>query len=106
MTKPDMLRLGGGELIVDLAQQRVLLEGQLVRLTPIETKLMFTLAQRPGETFTSEQLLDTIWEGAPSGTTQNLKLYILYLRRKIEPDPQHPQYLLTVRGQGYQLAAF
>ena len=105
ITKPDILRLGGGELIVDLAQQRVLLDGQLVQLTPIETKLMFTLAQQPGETFTSKQLLDMIWEGAPSVTTQNLKLYILYLRRKIEPDPQHPQYLLTVRGQGYRLAA-
>jgi len=105
MDQPDILRLGGGELIVDLARRRVLLNGQLVRLTPIEAKLMFTLAQRPGETFTRKQLLDVIWEGASSGTTQNLKLYILYLRRKIEPDPQHPRYLLTVRGQGYQLAA-
>ena len=104
-TKPDVLRLGGGELVIDLGRQQVLLNGQLVRLTPIESRLLFTLAERPGEPFTHRQLRDAVWQGDPSGTTQNLKLYILYLRRKIEPEPENPQYLLTVRGAGYMLAA-
>lgn len=104
-SRRDVLRLGGGELIIDREQQQVLLGGQLVRLTPIESRLLFTLAERPGEVFTQRQLLEAVWEGDPSGTSQNLKLYILYLRRKIEPDPEEPRYLLTVRGVGYMLAA-
>ena len=45
-----------------------------------------------------------VWPHDSAGTTQNLKLFVLYLRRKIEPDPEHPKYLITVRGVGYTLA--
>jgi len=102
--RPGVLRLGGGELIIDPAAQQVLRDGQLVHLTPLEARLLFTLAQRPGETFSQKQLLATIWGDDPSGTLSNLKLYILYLRRKLEPDPENPRYVLTVRGSGYMLA--
>jgi two-component system response regulator RegX3 len=46
-----------------------------------------------------------VWGDDSAGTTQNLKLYILYLRRKIEPEPEQPRYLVTVRGVGYMLSA-
>ena len=102
---PRVVRLGGGDLVIDLDQQQVLRGGQVVRLTPIESKLLFALASRPGDAFTQRELLDMVWQGDSSGTTQNLKLFILYLRRKIEPDPDEPQFILTVRGTGYRLAA-
>jgi DNA-binding response OmpR family regulator len=102
--RPGVLRLGGGELIIDPAEQRVLCSGQVVHLTPLEAKLLFTLAQRPGEPFSQKQLLAVLWRGDPAATMSNLKLYILYLRRKLEPDPTHPRYVLTVRGSGYKLA--
>lgn len=101
---PMALRLGGGDLTIDLAEQRVLRHGQVVHLTPLEARLLFALAQQPGNTVSHEQLLETVWHGEPSVTLRNLKLYVLYLRRKIEPDPTHPRYLLTSRGTGYRLA--
>jgi two-component system response regulator MtrA len=73
-------------------------------LTPLEARLLFTLARKPGETFTREELIEAVWGDDPSGNVQSLKLYVLYLRRKIEPDPAEPCYLLTVRGSGYALA--
>lgn len=102
--KPNVLRLGGGELVIDMAEDRVLLRGQVVQLTPIERKLLWTLASKPGETFGQRELVRAVWEGSSSGTSQNLKLFILYLRRKIEPNPENPRYLQTVRGVGYRLA--
>ncbi len=103
-TAPQVLRLGGGELVIDRATRQVLVGGQLVHLTPIEAKLLFTLAEDPGKTFTRKELLLSVWGDDSSGTSQNLKLYILYLRRKIETDPEQPRFLLTVRGTGYALA--
>ena len=102
--KPQVLRLGGGDLVIDAVEQRVLRAGQVVHLTPIEARLLFTLAERPGEPFTHQQLVDSVWGDDTSGTTQNLKLYVLYLRRKLEQDPSDPQYVQTVRGAGYMLA--
>lgn len=102
--RPGVLRLSGGELIIDPAEQQVLRNGQPVHLTPLEARLLFTLAERPGQVFSQKQLLAALWSGDPSGTTANLKLYILYLRRKLEPDPENPRYVLTVRGSGYMLA--
>jgi two-component system KDP operon response regulator KdpE len=103
-TAPRVLRLGGGELVIDRATRRVLVGGQLVHLTPIEAKLLFTLAEDPGKTFTRKDLIGSVWGDDSSGTSQNLKLYTLYLRRKIEADPEQPRFLLTVRGIGYALA--
>jgi two-component system KDP operon response regulator KdpE len=99
-----VLRLGGGELTIDLAERRVLLSGQLVQLTPLEGQLLFTLAEQAGAAVSREELLKAVWPDDPEATYQNLKLYILYLRRKIEPDPAQPRYLMTVRGTGYRLA--
>ncbi len=102
---PHVLRLGGGTLVIDCDSGQVLLQGQLVHLTPIETRLLLTLAEEPGKTFTRRELIRVVWGQDSSGTSQNLKLYILYLRRKIEPDPDAPRFLLTARGFGYMLAA-
>jgi two-component system, OmpR family, KDP operon response regulator KdpE len=99
------LRLGGGELTIDPSEHRVLFNGQLVRLTPLEARLLFKLAERPGVAISRQELLSAAWEDDPDATDENLKLYILYLRRKLEPDPTHPRYILTARGLGYQLAA-
>ena len=101
---PNVLRLGGGALVIDRTERRVLLNGQLVHLTPIEAKLLFVLAESPGKTFARKELVRAVWGSDSSGTTQNLKLYMLYLRRKVETNPDEPRFLLTVRGTGYMLA--
>jgi two-component system KDP operon response regulator KdpE len=101
---PHVLRLGGGTLIIDQSSQQVLLNGQVVHLTPIELRLLMTLAQQPGKTFTRKELIRAVWGTDSSGTSQNLKLFVLYLRRKIEPNPEEPRFLLTARGFGYTLA--
>lgn len=92
--------------MIDLAADRVLRNGDPVHLTPIESRLLFALARQPGQTVSRKQLLRDVWQGDSSGTSQNLKLYILYLRRKIEPDPETPRYLLSVRGWGYRLVSY
>lgn len=101
---PRVVRLGGGELVVDLVQRRTLAAGQPVHLTPQEARLLYCLAERPGEPFTRDELIRAVWGDDPAGNPQSLKLYVLYLRRKIEPDPASPVYVLTVRGSGYMLA--
>jgi two-component system, OmpR family, KDP operon response regulator KdpE len=108
-TRPELdgsavLRLGGGNLVIDLTDGRVVRGGQLVHLTPHEARLLFTLAGKPGEVFTHQQLIEAIWGDDPAGNLQGLKLYVLYLRRKIERDPAQPCYVVTVRGSGYSLA--
>jgi two-component system KDP operon response regulator KdpE len=102
---PDVVRLGGGELLIDRRAEQVLNHGQSVHLTPQESRLLFTLAQRPGQPFDHSELIKAVWGDDPAGTIQSLKLYVLYLRRKIEPDPGNPCYIITVRGAGYMLAA-
>ena len=99
-----VLRLGGGMLVIDREAGQVLFQGQLVHLTPVEARLLLTLAGQPGKTFTRKELIRAVWGYDPAGTSQNLKLYILYLRLKIEPDPEAPRFLLTARGFGYTLA--
>jgi two-component system KDP operon response regulator KdpE len=102
---PQVLRLGGGALVIDRSSGQVLLDGQMVHLTPIESRVLMTLAGQPGKTFTRKDLIRAVWGTDSAGTSQNLKLYILYLRRKIEPNPEEPRFLLTLRGFGYTLTA-
>lgn len=102
---PSVLRLGGGELTIDLAERRALLNGRVLLLTPLESRLLFTLAERAGEVVDRKDLLRNGWPDGAEATVENLKLYVLYLRRKIEPDPAHPRYLLTARGKGYRLVS-
>ena len=90
-----------GELAVDFTSHRVSLAGRAVHLTPTEYRLLVALAHHPGLVLTHQQLLERAW-GPEYGQDPNLlHVNVRRLRRKIEPDPEHPRYLLARHGVGY-----
>lgn len=93
-----------GSLEIDLAHQQVRERGRSVALSRTEYRLLRVLAQHPGMVISHTQLLERVWGAGYGQETEFLWVYIRRLRRKIEPDPAHPQYILTAPGVGYQLA--
>lgn len=77
--------------------------GRPVELTPTEFRLLATMARFPGRPLTHEFLLREVWGEEHTQDRSYLKLYIWYLRQKIEPDPEHPLFIRTERGIGYRL---
>jgi two-component system alkaline phosphatase synthesis response regulator PhoP len=99
---PGIVRIG--ELAVDLINHSVTAGGQSVSLTPTEFDLLAVLARNPGRPFTRAQLMDMVYDVAYTGYDRAIDSHIKNLRRKIEPDPREPRYILTVYGVGYKLA--
>lgn len=93
-----------GDLVVDLAQRRVTVNGQDVHLTPIEYRLLTTLIKHAGKVLTHKQLLKEVWGRPYDDQPHYLHVFMNQLRRKIEPDPTRPHHLLTEPGVGYRLA--
>ncbi len=92
----EVLRAAGVE--IDLLRRRVIVDGRSVDLTPTEFELLATFVREPGRVFTRGQLLDAVHgERAVDAHVKNI-------RRKIEPTPSRPRYLLTVHGVGYRFA--
>jgi two-component system alkaline phosphatase synthesis response regulator PhoP len=105
-TRPDgspasIIRVG--ELAVDLTNRSVTVGGQPVSLTSTEFDLLAVLARSPGRPFTRAQLIDLVYNVAYDGFDRAIDSHIKNLRRKIEPDPGQPRYVLTVYGVGYKL---
>ncbi|MFA5874965.1 MAG: response regulator transcription factor [Anaerolineales bacterium] len=92
-----------GNLVVDLNQREVLVNGQPVSLTPTEYDLLRTFVKHAGKVLTHDQLLRAVWGTAYESETHMLQVNISNLRRKIEPDPVRPSYLITEPGVGYRL---
>ena len=93
-----------GEIVIDLAEQRVTRGSQPVRLSPTEFRLLATLAEQPGHTVSPKELLARVWGSEYADDVENVKRYIHYLRQKLEADVEHPRLILTERGFGYYLA--
>jgi DNA-binding response OmpR family regulator len=93
-----------GDLKVDFARQRVFLSGEEVRLTPTEYRLLCELVKQPGRVLTPEVLLERVWGVGYEGENQLVWQAIHRLRRKIERNPQDPQYIQTRSGLGYCFA--
>jgi two-component system, OmpR family, KDP operon response regulator KdpE len=93
-----------GDLQVDLPHRRVILLGEEVHLTPIEYRLVATLAKYAGKVLTQRQLLTEVWGPPYVDQAHYLRVYMGQLRRKLEQDPARPKYLLTEAGVGYRLA--
>jgi DNA-binding response OmpR family regulator/signal transduction histidine kinase len=92
-----------GELTIDYAQHQVHVQGKQVQLSRTEYKLLCTLAQNAGRVLTHELLLERVWGSEYNREVDFIWVYISRLRRKIEADPRHPRYILTVPDVGYQL---
>jgi len=93
-----------GELTIDYAQHLVLLQEQPVQLSRTEYKLLSTLAHNVGLVLTHEVLLERVWGPEYNREVDFIWVYISRLRRKIEADPRHPRYIVTVPDVGYKLA--
>jgi len=94
-----------GELSIDLEKRAVTMAGEPVALTPIEYELLRLLARNEGKLLTHPASLREIWGPAYREESNYLHVYISHLRRKIEPDPARPRYLLTQAGVGYRLVS-
>jgi two-component system, OmpR family, KDP operon response regulator KdpE len=92
-----------GALKVDVANRDVQLDGERLKLTPHEFDLLRVLAQNEGKLLTHRMLLREVWGPAYQVEAHYLHVYVSHLRRKIEPNPQSPRYLLTEPGAGYRL---
>ncbi|MEX2624813.1 MAG: response regulator transcription factor [Acidimicrobiia bacterium] len=92
-----------GELVVDVPRREVKLRGRVIDLTPTEFELVQTLIRQPGRVFTRGQLLEAIHGVAFDSFERAIDAHVKNIRRKLEPEPQRPRYLLTVHGIGYKL---
>lgn len=92
-----------GDIHIDLARHRVTFAGQDVHLTPTEYKLLHELARNANCAMLHEQLLSAVWGPEYRTDFEYLRSYIHLLRRKLEPDPANPKYIIRVPGVGYML---
>jgi len=108
-TPEDLPRIRLGSLVVDLAAKRVTrpaedggTQAEDIRLTPTEWHLLEVLLRNPGKLLSRNQLLTEVWGPGYADATGNLRLYMAQLRRKLEPDPARPRWLITEPGMGYR----
>ena len=120
-TAEDLPRIRLGDLVVDLAAKRVIRQTPVsagldaagpdpadrvpaddIRLTPTEWHLLEVLLRNPGKLLSRNQLLTEVWGPGYADATGNLRLYMAQLRRKLEPDPARPRWLITEPGMGYR----
>lgn len=97
-------RLVAGDVVVDRDRHSVEVGGRPVELTATEFSILAELAAQPGRVFTRSQLLDAVHGVAFESYERAIDAHVKNIRRKLEPDPHAPRYLLTVHGVGYRLA--
>lgn len=102
--EPAAAPIARGDLVIDLAERRVMRAGKVIHLTPTEFRLLAALAERPGHVLSPEALLVQVWGSQYQDDVENVKRYIHYLRQKLEENPANPQLIMTERGFGYFLA--
>lgn len=89
-------------LVIEPRSRRVTERGREIMLTPKEFDILYFLASNRGEVFTKEQIYEAVWEGSYLLDDSNIMAFIRKLRKKIEPNPDAPEYIKTVWGIGYQ----
>jgi two-component system response regulator MtrA len=101
---PEMLNIGppDNQISIDVPAHTVTRNGDEVKLTPLEFDLLVALARKPRQVFTREVLLEQVWGYRHSADTRLVNVHVQRLRAKIEPDPERPEIILTVRGVGYK----
>jgi two-component system, OmpR family, KDP operon response regulator KdpE len=101
MMAPEKVAYRDDFLVVDLEHRRVTVKGEVVKLTPTEFKLLATLVKNKGRVLEFRQLLEQVWGFEYIDDVDYLRVYIWHLRRKIEPDPKNPIYLVNELNTGY-----
>lgn len=91
------------DLTIDVPGHQVIRDGQEIALTPIEFDLLVTLASRPRQVFSREELLEQVWGYRKSSDTRLVNVHVQRLRAKVEKDPDDPKIIQTVRGIGYKM---
>ena len=101
----DVIRVDD-RLKIDFAKREVWVNDELVKLRPTEYRLLYHLVQNAGWVMTYDQLLTKVWGYEYRDETHYVRLYINYLRQKLEEDPANPKYILTERGVGYRFVDY
>jgi two-component system, OmpR family, KDP operon response regulator KdpE len=91
-------------LQIDFGARQVIARGRRIRLRPTEWRLLYHLVQNAGWVLSHDQILAKVWGPEYIGQDNYVRLYVTYLRQKIEPDPGRPRYIHTERGMGYRFA--
>jgi len=99
---PKNLSYQDGHLFIDLETRRIEVNGKLVKLTPTEYKLLELLVKNKGRIIGTQQILEKVWGFEYIDDVDYLRVYIWHLRRKLEPDPKNPIYLLNEQFVGYR----
>lgn len=99
-TEPDYLTIG--QIKADLTNFQVTVDGRPIELTPKEFELLVYFMKRKDRVIDRDTLLDRIWNFDFAGQSRIVDVHVSHLREKIERDPKHPKYLVTVRGFGYK----
>ena len=102
--EPDAAALLCGALRIDPRARKVERDGVEISLTPKEFDILWFLARNRGEVFTKEQIYQAVWDGEYLMDDSNIMAFIRKLRRKIEPNPDAPEYILTIWGIGYKFS--
>lgn len=97
---PETARVG--DVTIDFGGHQVTRDGETIQLTPIEFELLATLASRPRQVFSREELLERVWGYRKNSDTRLVNVHIQRLRSKVEKDPDNPVIIQTVRGVGYK----
>jgi two-component system, OmpR family, alkaline phosphatase synthesis response regulator PhoP len=97
-------RVVAGDLVLDESKLRTTVASRSVDLTPTEFSLLLTMARQPGRVFTRSQLLDAVRGVAFESYERAIDAHVKNIRRKLEPEPHRPRYVLTVYGMGYRVA--
>nr|WP_288632647.1 winged helix-turn-helix domain-containing protein [uncultured Blautia sp.] len=100
INRSDEMKIG--ELVINPKSRSVIRMGQEVSLTPKEFDILYFLAENRGEVFTKEQIYKAVWSENYLLDDSNIMAFIRKLRKKIEPNPDEPKYILTIWGIGYK----
>lgn len=103
-TVAEELVFDGGSFRINFISREVRVRGELIHLTPKEFSLLSVLVRNAGRVMPREDLVAEAWGPEYVDMLESLKLYVHYLRQKIEQNPQRPRYILTSRGVGYRFA--
>ena len=101
----ELIRVDDG-LSIDFERREVVVNGERIKLRPTEYRLLYHLVQNAGRIVPRETLMARVWGPEYRDEHQLLRVYITYLRQKIEPDPGHPRYIMNERGVGYSFVDF